>query len=97
MKKHNDKSIKENLGILLNRNQSLKKGLDIVRIKEIYKSQMGEVINKYTTDLKFKNGELSIYLNSAPLKKELSMNQDKVKHLLNTAVGSDLVKQVKIY
>jgi hypothetical protein len=97
MKKHNDKSIKENLDLLFNRNIKLRKGRNAVRVENIYREKMGEVINKYTSKIHFHNETLSIHILSAPLKKELSMNHSKILKLLNAELGEELIKIIKIY
>lgn len=97
MSRHNDKNIKEVLGQFLTTNKRISTGYYTSRIEEIWKNEMGSVINGYTSRITLYNGELKVYLTSSALKKELSMSKDKVIKLLNDAVGNELIKSVKFY
>ncbi|HPK10461.1 MAG TPA: DciA family protein [Saprospiraceae bacterium] len=97
MKKHNDRPIGESISEALQRNQKLNFGLDKIRVENAYKKAMGDMINKYTSRVGYKNGELKMYITSASLKKELSMNADKIKDLLNDYMKKKLIESVKIY
>lgn len=92
--KHNDRNIKEVLGDVIGNNQKLQKGYATVRIKEAWKKEMGEIICSYTQKLYFKNGALTVYLMSAPLRSELSMSKQKVIELLNKACGEEIISSI---
>ena len=92
--KHNDRNIREVLGDMIDSNKKLQKGYSTVRIKEAWKSEMGEIICSYTQKLYFKNGVLTVYLMSAPLRNELSMSKEKVIDLLNNACGGQIITSV---
>lgn len=92
--KHNDRNIKDVLGDMIGSNKKLQKGYSTVRIREAWKKEMGDIICSYTQKLYFKDGVLTVYLMSAPLRNELSMSREKVVNLLNKACGEDLIKSV---
>jgi len=92
--KHNDRNIREVLGDMIGSNQKLQKGYSTVRIKEAWKSEMGEIICSYTQKFYFKDGVLTVYLMSAPLRSELSMSKEKVIDLLNKACGEEIIKSI---
>ncbi|MDF1699125.1 MAG: DUF721 domain-containing protein [Saprospiraceae bacterium] len=92
--KHNDRNIREVLGDVIGNNRKLQKGYSTLRIKEAWKKEMGEIICSYTQKFYFKNGALTVYLTSAPLRSELSMSKDKVITLLNTSCKEELITSI---
>lgn len=92
--KHNDRNIREVLGDVIGNNQKLQKGYSTVRIKEAWMKEMGEIICSYTQKFYFKEGILTVYLTSAPLRSELSMSKEKVIDLLNKYCGEEVVTSV---
>ena len=97
MERHNDKPIRDVLHEFLQSNSRVGKGYATVRIEEIWKNQMGLTIAGYTSKLYFKDGLLKVYLTSAPLKKELLMEKEKIINIINSEVGEELVTSVEIY
>lgn len=97
MGRHNDKNIKEVLNDYMASNAKVAKGYYTSHIDEVWKQEMGPIISGYTNKIYFKDGLLKIYLTSAPLKKELSMGKLKIIEIINTALGTDIVKEVEIY
>lgn len=57
---------------------------------------MGAPIAKRTTNLFIKDKKLYVYLNSAPLKQELSMSRDKILVLLTKEFGTSIINEVII-
>jgi hypothetical protein len=92
--KHNDRNIRDVLGDVIGNNQKLEKGYSTLRIKEAWKKEMGEIICSYTQKFYFKNGALTVYLLSAPLRNELSMSKDKVIDLLNKSCNEEIIKSI---
>jgi len=94
MARHNDKNIKEVMQDLLIRNQRLASGFYSVRIEDIWKEQMGPVISRYTKSVVLKGKVLRVSVDSAPLRKELSMGKEKILENINKALGSQMVEEV---
>ena len=92
--KHNDRNIKEVLSDMIDSNKKLQKGYDTVRIEEAWQQEMGKMICSYTQKLRYKDGVLTVYLLSAPLRNELSMSKEKVINLINKACNGDVVKSI---
>ncbi len=92
--RHNDRNIREVLGDMIGNNKKLQKGYSTVRIKEAWKKEMGEIICSYTQKFYFKDGMLTVYLMSAPLRNELSMSKEKVIDLLNKSCGEEIIKSI---
>lgn len=59
-----------------------------------WKEVVGEVIAKRTLEIEIYRGKLTIKLNSAALKSELSMSRELIKNRLNEFVGKEVVKNV---
>lgn len=97
MGRHNDKSIREVLNEFISTNSRVSKGYHTKHIEEIWKEQMGPIISGYTSKILFRDGAMSVYLTSAPLKKELLHGKDKIIAIINETLGQELVKSVDIY
>lgn len=97
MKRHNDKSIRDVMDLYLQGNQKLTEGYQSSRIDTIWRDVMGKSIASYTGKIQLKGHTLVVEIISSPLKKELLMSPGKIIDLLNEAIGSNLVKDIKIY
>ena len=73
---------------------NLQKGLDKVNIKDIWNSEMGPPIAKYTTAIKLERNTLYVELSSSVLREELSYGKDEIIRLLNEKMGKELVKKL---
>lgn len=96
MGRHNDHSIKEVFQFFENSNSKIKKGLQTLNVQEVWHAQMGPTISSYTQKISFYEGDCKVYLTSAPLKKELMSGKDKLKKILNDALGSEIIKSIEI-
>ena len=70
--------------------------LDEVLIERLWRKKMGTSINRYTREIKFRKGVVYLTIDSAPLKKELSMNLDRIVSMFNRAFGKEVVTRVVI-
>ncbi len=70
---------------------------DELKIKEIWKKNMGLAIANKTSKIQLFNGTLSIHLDSGVLKQEFSYAKEKIKTLINNEMGKEIVKKVVIY
>ena len=69
-------------------------GIDNLRVQEAWVKTMGENIQKYTYNVKFKKGILYIKLKSSVLKEELIFEKNKVINLINQELGKEYVKEL---
>lgn len=90
----NDKDIRKLLKEVIGGSKRLSKGVSQVMIENAWKKEMGDVISNYTDRLYFNNGKLIVYLNSAPLRSELSMSKPKLMKMLNTACGESVINEI---
>lgn len=72
----------------------LQKGLDKVHVRDVWNSQMGPAIEKYTTAIKLDRETLYVQLSSSVLREELSYGKDKIISMLNKELGRELVKKL---
>lgn len=95
MSDHNQFSLKKTMDILMD-SYSTNAALAEVRIMEQYSKIVGKTITKYTNDMKFNDGVLKIYIETAPLKHELEYMKENLKTRLNKAFGKEFIKEIEI-
>lgn len=67
------------------------------RASYLWSEVVGAVINRATIRRYVENGTLHVYITSAPLKNELAFLRDKIIAQLNSLVGTDVIKDIKIH
>ena len=72
----------------------LEKGIDSVRIREVWEQQMGTSILAYTEEIMLKNNTLFVTLSTAVLREELSYGKEKIINLLNESLDKEVVKKI---
>ena len=72
----------------------LEKGIDSVRIREVWEKQMGASILAYPEEIALKNSTLFVKLSSAVLREELGYGKEKIKNLLNESLDKEVVKKI---
>ena len=78
------------------RDRHIRVGIDKIRIQEAWRIVMGKNIEKYTSNVSYKKGVLSVKLKSSVLKEELFFEKEKVKRLLNENLGKKYIKEIKL-
>lgn len=74
----------------------LKSKLNQARIRSHWEKLMGPSIMRYTREIKMGRKKLYIYMDSAPLRQELSMGKEKIRKMLNEALGEEYIEEVII-
>ena len=87
------KSLKDVLKEVITQ-KPLIKGVQNVRICNSWAEVMGENIQKYIYNVKYKRGILFIKLKSSVLKEELIFEKNKVIKLINQELGKEYVKEL---
>ena len=95
MRKTNEESLKEVLKKLVE-HYRWKGRLNQERIRSVWKERMGRTINDYTTDIRVFGDKLYISISSAALRQELSMDKEKIKEMMNEAIGEQFLKEVVV-
>jgi len=93
MRKSNVQSVGEVIKEMM-RNLNLEEKVTEARIAAVWEKVMGQGISKYTTNISFRNGTLSIRLSSPVLRQELSYGKTKIIGLINEALDQDMVEEV---
>lgn len=66
------------------------------QVRKLWNEKMGTTINQMTKDLRLRNGNLYLQIESSSLKQELSYGKEKIKEMLNAELGKEAVKEVII-
>lgn len=74
----------------------LKPRLHQTQIRSLWAEKMGPTIAQYTTEIKLYRNKLYLTINSASLKQELTFGKDKIRDMLNEALGEDAIEDVVI-
>ncbi len=72
----------------------LDKGLNQIKIRDVWNSQMGPAIEKYTTAITLKKDTLYVQLSSSVLREELSYGKEKIIKNLNEEMGKELISKL---
>ncbi|MCH5326274.1 MAG: DUF721 domain-containing protein [Duncaniella sp.] len=75
----------------------LSEGLNDRRAAAVWVEVVGPAINRYTLRRYVDRGVMHVYLSSAPLKSELSMNRPALIAAINKAVGAEVVTDLIIH
>ena len=92
----NNRPLKEWLKIF-SQSPQIRSRLYQTRVEKMWAEVMGPVIKSYTSRIKLDGQVLLIYVNSAPLKAELSMMKETILKSVNERLGEEYVKEVKIF
>ncbi|MEO1258747.1 MAG: DUF721 domain-containing protein [Bacteroidota bacterium] len=73
-----------------------KEKLHETTIRDTWRDKMGTTINHHTKEIRYRREKLYIFIESSSLKQELSYEREKIKAMMNRALGGDYVKDVMI-
>ncbi len=90
-----DQHIKDVLNSYVS-DSKITKGYYRVKIEEYWKSNMSQGIVDLTEYVLYRNGIVTIRINSAPLKNELFNSRARIQQLLNEFFNKEIVKEVII-
>lgn len=85
--------IKDLMGVFVKENK-LEKGFQKINVKEAWYKLMGKGVGSYTREVTIQNGTLIVSLNSSVLREELSYGKDKIIKMINSEMGSEVVKKI---
>lgn len=78
------------------RNSPFRGKMNEYRIQDLWEKIMGKTIAHYTDSIKLIQDRLIIMTSAAPLKQELSYSKEKIKNLMNEALGERVIEEVII-
>lgn len=88
-------SIKDLMGSVIKEN-NLSKGMKKISIKENWTSLMGNGVASYTEKVELRGATLYVKLSSSVLREELSYGKEKIKDMMNEAMGDETIKKVML-
>ncbi len=91
----NEKSFKELMAEYV-KSPGIRQQYRKIVLKTTWEENMGALISKYTKRITLYNGILTVYVSSTPLRQELHFKKEHIKDMFNTALGEELIQQVKI-
>ncbi|MEE2699921.1 MAG: DUF721 domain-containing protein [Bacteroidota bacterium] len=95
MRKSNQQSIGTVIKKLL-KNQQLDGRLQELDLLDKCKEILGENLMKFVNELSIKNGKLTIKVNSAVVRSELSYQKSKIIKKMNDVAGSKIIKEITL-
>ncbi len=93
MNRHNDKDIKDLVSSFIDAFNLRPKYVEF-KIRTFWKEEMSPMVNRYTTEIVFKNRILYVNISSATVKHELHLDRDKIKVLLNDSLEEEYIKGI---
>ncbi|MGV6846095.1 MAG: DUF721 domain-containing protein [Lutibacter sp.] len=72
----------------------LEKGLQKIKIEELWGSLMGNGVLSYTQNVQLKGKTLYVKLTSSVLREELSYGKEKIRSLLNKELGEEVISKI---
>ena len=91
----NEHSLKDALKNMV-RSMKWDEQLAETQVRKLWNEKMGPTINQMTKDLRLRNGNLYLQIESSSHKQELSYGKEKIKEMLNAELGKEAVKDVII-
>jgi hypothetical protein len=88
-------SVKDLMDSFIKEN-NLSKGMQKLKIEEIWAKLMGQGVVSYTDKVQLQNKTLVISLSSSVLREELSYGKDKIMKMMNEEMGEELVKKIML-
>ena len=73
---------------------NLTKGMQKLKIEEVWEQLMGAGVVSYTERVELQNKTLIIKLTSSVLREELSYGKEKIIQMINQEMGEELVKKL---
>ncbi len=94
MSKHNEYPIKVLIDLWLKQQFHIQRRIQEIEVVKSWPVVMGKMVAKHTAEVYIYQGALTVRLNSASLRQELSYNKNKIMQLLNDNVGGVVVKEL---
>ncbi len=89
----NQRSVRELIQQWL-RTSERKDGYQEARIAGLWKELMGLAVDRHTKRVRFREGVLTVHLDSAVLREELSMGKERIRTLLNERLQENVVQDL---
>jgi len=95
-KRENDAfSVKDLMGSFIKEN-NLSKGMQKLKIEEVWAKLMGQGVVSYTEKVQLQNKTLVVSLSSSVLREELGYGKDKIVKMMNEEMGEKLISKIML-
>ena len=94
-RKREANSVKDLMKSFIKEN-NLTKGMQKMKIEEVWEELMGTGVVSYTEHVKLQNKTLIIKLTSSVLREELSYGKEKIIKMINEEMGEELVSRLML-
>ena len=91
-----EKNIKQVISNLFTNDKRLSRGYNEYNMETLWRATFGEMISRYTTQVRFQKGHLTVYITSSSLKQELSLNKQAIIDKLNQSLKYNKVETIRI-
>jgi predicted nucleic acid-binding Zn ribbon protein len=95
MKRNNEQSLKQALEGFV-QDYGLRAKLDEQAVREFWPEIAGAMIARHTMELRLRRGVLSVKVDSAPLREELTYMREAIKGSFNSRLEREVVLDIKI-
>ncbi len=96
MRRSKEQSIGEVIKEML-KNYDITSKFNEAHVITMWDKLMGPSVTKHTTKIEVEKRILFVSLNNAALKQELNYSKEKIRNMLNNAVGQEVILEVRIY
>lgn len=73
---------------------NLSKGIQKIKVEEVWHQLMGKGVSSYTQSVELKNKTLIVRLSSSVLREELTHGKQKIITMINTEMGAKVVSRL---
>lgn len=88
-------SVKDLMGAFIKEN-NLSKGMQKLKIEEVWGELMGQGVVSYTEKIQLQNKTLVVSLNSSVLREELSYGKEKIVKMMNQELGGQVIHKLML-
>jgi predicted nucleic acid-binding Zn ribbon protein len=72
----------------------MREKMDELDITAAWDNVVGGMVARHTVSLRLRKGKLTVQVDSAPLRQELTYMRDALKEILNRRAGREVVKEI---
>ena len=88
-------SVKDLMNSFIKEN-NLSKGMQKLKVEEIWAKLMGQGVVSYTEKVQLQNKTLVVSLSSSVLREELSYGKEKIVKMMNEELGEQLISKIML-
>lgn len=96
MKRRNELSLGDAIAHLIDAG-GMREKMDELDITSWWDEETGAMIARHTVGITLRRGKLTVRVDSAPLRQELSYMKETIQRNLNQRVGREVVKEIVLF